>query len=177
MKTKQIHIYLFFCILSINLSLSLHATRNKDFFVLAKYNKEIFSRNKEIISQNKVLVKENKEIISSPQEDSASVTKEKQKDLWIDINTLSFFQNNEYNGERVKGYTLPGFRLRPTINYKYKNFTLCAGIDALHYWGKEIYPAYSYCGLANVNETDRTQKQAHITPFFRPQADYTNLSL
>jgi hypothetical protein len=95
---------------------------------------------------------------------------------FANINTLSFFKDNEYNSERLNGYTLPGFRLTPTIDYSLDIFSLSIGIDALHYWGKSQYPAYAYSSLADINKTQKTQQQAHITPFFRASIQYKNLS-
>ena len=38
------------------------------------------------------------------------------KKMYLEINAVNFFKNNEFKGEKVKGYALPGFRLSTNIS-------------------------------------------------------------
>jgi len=38
------------------------------------------------------------------------------KKLYLVVDNLNFFQNNEFASEKIKGYTLPGFRLNPKLS-------------------------------------------------------------
>ena len=94
---------------------------------------------------------------ASPQE--APEAKAPEKSLWLEVDNLNFFRNNEYFTAWSKGYTLLGFHLTPTLNYKVGNkLTLKGGVHALRFSGK-----------------DRFKK---VTPFFSLKYNFTpNLSL
>ena len=67
----------------------------------------------------------------------------------LNIDGMGFFRDNEYKGNLVKGYTLPGFWLQPTISYQpLKKLKLEAGIYMLHYWGANKYPNMNYKDIA-----------------------------
>ena len=52
-----------------------------------------------------------------------------------------FFTDNEYSANRVDGYTLPGFTLRPYVEWHVDPaVTLQAGMHWLHYWGHAGFP-------------------------------------
>lgn len=90
--------------------------------------------------------------------------------LRINLNSLLFFRDNEFSGSTMKGYTLPGFRMRPTLSYKpnqYINVDL--GMYMLRYWGADSYPNLAYRDLAYWKGDDGSIKGFHIVPFFRVQ--------
>ena len=39
-------------------------------------------------------------------------------ELRLNFDALCFFRDNEYKGCLSKGYTLPGYRLQPTVSYQ-----------------------------------------------------------
>lgn len=68
--------------------------------------------------------------------------------LSLDIDGQVFFIDNEYFGNRISGYTLPGFVLRPRLvlwkNHELlwgKGFTLEGGFHWLNLWGARNYPS------------------------------------
>ena len=40
------------------------------------------------------------------------------KTLYLDVDALAFFKDNEFDGNIAKGYTLPGVRLTPHLSYR-----------------------------------------------------------
>lgn len=50
----------------------------------------------------------------------------------INLYSTAFFDNKEFTNNIKKGYTLPGFFIQPTIEYKIQNFTLDAGFHMLY---------------------------------------------
>lgn len=96
------------------------------------------------------------------------------KKLYLEVDVLSFFKNNEFSGEKVKGYTLPGFCMSPHLSLAFsKNVRMEVGANILRYWGSEIYPCYSYLGIAEW-ESERYQKGVHILPIMRAQFSITD---
>ena len=62
--------------------------------------------------------------------------------LFLHVDGSTFFIDNEYFGDRMSGYTLPGFVLQPKVEWKlHSNITLQGGLHWLHYWGARDYPA------------------------------------
>lgn len=62
--------------------------------------------------------------------------------LFLHIDGSTFFIDNEYFGDRISGYTLPGFVLQPKVEWKlHRNITLYGGLHWLYYWGARDYPA------------------------------------
>ena len=90
-------------------------------------------------------------------------------ELRVEVENLSFFQDNEYTGSIMKGYTLPGLWLQPRLTYQpLKNIRLELGIHTLIYHGSYKYPNYAYRDIA-VWKGDQTQKGFHCLPVFRVQ--------
>lgn len=88
-------------------------------------------------------------------------------ELRFNLYNYNFFVNNEYKGERVSGYTLPGFRFTPTLSYSLnKNIFIEAGVSLLHYWGANKYPNFVYSNLPSW-EASQYQNGVHAMPFFR----------
>lgn len=60
--------------------------------------------------------------------------------LSLSVVNKNFFKNDEYFGEYVEGYTLPGYSIRPTLLYKIAhNVSLEAGAELLQYGGTDSY--------------------------------------
>lgn len=96
------------------------------------------------------------------------------KKMYLEINAVNFFKNNEFKGEKVKGYTLPGFRLSTNISLAMsKKIKLEMGINFLRYWGSEAYPCYSYLSISEW-ESERYNKGLHFIPIMRGQFAITD---
>lgn len=99
-------------------------------------------------------------------EDSRIAPDEKGK-LSIEIDNLTFFKNNEYDGDILKGYTLPGFWVNAkAVYYPLKNIKLEAGVHTRYYYGTKRYPSYAYHDIAEWNP-DSYQSGIRILPIFR----------
>ena len=61
----------------------------------------------------------------------------KHRQLFVELDNLSFFKNDEFKGDALKGYTLPGFwaQLKATY-YLLPNVKLEVGAHGLRYFGK-----------------------------------------
>ncbi|MCD7978685.1 MAG: hypothetical protein LUG51_16665 [Tannerellaceae bacterium] len=103
---------------------------------------------------------------------------DKKGQLSVEIDNISFFKNNEYEGKFLKGYTLPGFWLQAkAVYHPLKNIRLEAGIHGLRYWGADKYPNYGYQDIANW-KSNKYQRGAHVLPYIRAQvalSDQVNL--
>ncbi|MDR1720530.1 MAG: hypothetical protein LBR67_10515 [Dysgonamonadaceae bacterium] len=89
--------------------------------------------------------------------------------LRLSIENLSFFKNNETDGDIFDGYSLPGFRLNPRLIYQpFPVVRLEAGISMLRFWGADKYPCYSYQHISEW-KADGYQYGFHVLPFFRAQ--------
>ena len=61
--------------------------------------------------------------------------------LFVSIDNLNFFKDNEFSGSYMKGYTLPGFWFQgKAVYYPLKNLKFEAGVHLLRYWGANKYP-------------------------------------
>ena len=88
-------------------------------------------------------------------------------ELRLNIHNIDFFRDNEYKGKLTDGYTLPGFRLLPTISYQpLRNLKLEVGAYMLHYWGANKYPNFNYSDMPTW-KGEQTQEGFHILPFLR----------
>ena len=100
-------------------------------------------------------------------EDNTTLSPEKNGELSIEIDNVTFFKNNEYDGDIMKGYTLPGFWLNTKATYQpLTNIKLEAGVHTLYYYGTKRYPTYAYRDIAKWNP-DSYQSGVRILPFFR----------
>ena len=103
--------------------------------------------------------------------DSAAVTT-----LSLEIDNISFFKDNEFDGEQAKGYSLPGLWLQPKLVWQpLQSVRLEAGCHALVFNGANKYPCYVYHDIGTW-KGDQYQRGFHILPFFRAQAQLKNLS-
>ena len=101
--------------------------------------------------------------------DIYTIDPEKEGQLGLCIDNLSFLNNLETGGDIQKGYTLPGFRFNPRLTYYPTSMIkLEAGISLLKYWGADRYPNYAY---RNISEWKAPGYQLgfHLLPFFRAQ--------
>ena len=89
------------------------------------------------------------------------------KELHLHVDNLTFLKDNEWDGEVVKGYTLPGLWLQPKVSYSpLPEIQLEAGLHALIYAGTIKYPSLMYQDLPKW-KGDQYQKGTHLLPFFR----------
>ena len=90
--------------------------------------------------------------------------------LCVEIDNLSFFKDNEYEGEQSKGYSLPGLWVQPKLTYQPLHTVLLeAGFHALIFDGANKYPCYAYHDIGRW-KGNQYQSGAHVLPFFRAQA-------
>jgi hypothetical protein len=89
--------------------------------------------------------------------------------LFVTVDNLNFFRNNEWATVMTPGYTLPGFWFQPkAVYYPAKNIKLEAGIHSLWFWGTNRYPSYAYSQLPYWTGND-SRYVAHLLPYFRAQ--------
>lgn len=101
--------------------------------------------------------------------DNYQIDPEKKGELSVEIDNLTFFKNNEYEGDIIKGYTLPGLWLTgKAVYYPLRNIKLEAGVYTLYYYGTKRYPAYAYHDIAKWNP-DSYQSGVRVLPHFRAQ--------
>ena len=94
-------------------------------------------------------------------------------ELRVNIDNLNFFKNNEYESQITKGYTLPGFWVKPSVSYQpLRNLKVDVGAYMIHYWGATKYPNFNYSDMPEWHG-EQYQKGFHILPFFRVQIDPT----
>ena len=106
-------------------------------------------------------------------EDNHTIDTTEIGDLRIHVDNLNFFKNNEYESNIVKGYTLPGFWVKPSVSYQpLKNLKVDVGAYLIHYWGATKYPNFNYSDMPEWHG-EQYQKGFHILPFFRVQIDPT----
>jgi len=95
--------------------------------------------------------------------------------LSLEIDNLSFFKDNEYEGEQSKGYSLPGLWVQPKLTYQpLPNVRLEAGFHALIFDGANKYPCYAYHDIGRW-KGNQYQSGAHVLPFFRAQAQLNHV--
>ncbi|MDL2256139.1 hypothetical protein LJC38_06105 [Parabacteroides sp. OttesenSCG-928-K15] len=110
--------------------------------------------------------------------DDYHLNPEKNRELSLDLNTLSFFKNIEYDNTVIKGYSLPGLWLQPKVTYyPLPKIKLEAGLHVLLYHGSYRYPNVAYHDIAEWKGT-QYQKGAHFVSYFRAQMQLTkNLNI
>ena len=99
------------------------------------------------------------------------------RQLRLDINSLSFFKDNEFEGNVMKGYTLPGLWVAPKVTYQpLSNLRFEAGVNLLMYHGAYRYPNYAYQDIEKW-KGEQYQHGAHVLPIFRGQLQLKNVNL
>lgn len=97
------------------------------------------------------------------------IDSDKKGELSIEIDNLTFFKNNEYDGDLMKGYTLPGLWLNgKAVYYPLENIKLETGVHTRYYSGTKRYPSFAYRDIAEWNP-DSYQSGIRVLPFFRVQ--------
>ena len=91
-------------------------------------------------------------------------------ELALELDAITFFKDNEFEGEQAKGYTLPGLWVQPRLTYQPLDaIRLEAGLHALVFDGANKYPCYAYHDIGRW-KGDQYQRGMHVLPFFRAQA-------
>ena len=86
--------------------------------------------------------------------------------LLFHIEGSTFFIDNEYFGDRVSGYTLPGFVLRPHVEWQpSQNVVINGGLHWLNYWGARDYPATTAYGVYPIY--DSVSRPMHVLPWLQ----------
>jgi len=94
-------------------------------------------------------------------------------ELRVSVEAMPFVRDNEYKGDFVKGYTLPGVWLQPRVSYQpVRNLKLEVGAHMLHFWGAEKYPNLNYSGLAEWKGRN-VQNGFHCVPVVRAHMQLT----
>ena len=84
-------------------------------------------------------------------------------ELRVNIDNLNFFKNNEYESQITKGYTLPGFWVKPSVSYQpLRNLKVDVGAYMIHYWGATKYPIAT-CQNGTENNTRRDSTSCHFS--------------
>lgn len=98
-------------------------------------------------------------------------------ELTLKVDNISFLKDNEFKGDIVTGYTLPGFWLQPKVAFQpLKNLKIEAGVHAFVYDGAYKYPNYAYQDIARWKGS-QYQKGTHLLPFFRAQIQLGSVNL
>lgn len=108
---------------------------------------------------------------------SNAVDSTKVNTLRLVVDADGFFKDNEYEGEVVRGYTLPGFWVRPRVTYSPSpklNFEL--GLHAIVYNGAGKYPNYAFHDIVRW-KGNQYSNGAHLMPWFRAEAHLGCLDL
>lgn len=92
--------------------------------------------------------------------------------VFLHIDGSTFFIDNEYFGDRVRGYTLPGFVLQPKVEYRLSDkVTLKGGFHWLNYWGARNYPVTS--AYDAYPRYDSISRPMHLLPWLQARIDFT----
>lgn len=82
-----------------------------------------------------------------------------------------FFIDNEYFGDRVSGYTLPGFVLQPKVEWQLSDkVALKGGAHWLNYWGARDYPAAVAYGAYPLY--DSVSRPMHVLPWLQASVKF-----
>lgn len=97
--------------------------------------------------------------------------------LKVEMESLSFFRDNEFSSLLVDGYSLPGLWVQPKLTYMpLRQIKLELGLQALIFSGANRYPNYVYHDIA-LWKGSQYSKGAHLLPWFRAQVDFRKLSI
>lgn len=90
--------------------------------------------------------------------------------LKLKIDATLFFQDNELSTPIMRGYTLPGFKLCPTVGYQPSGrVKMQMGVYLMRFWGADSYPNLSYSDISEWTGKEDAAKGFHLLPFFRVQ--------
>lgn len=97
--------------------------------------------------------------------------------LSLDLDALAFFRDNEYDSPIQKGYSLPGFWLRPKLAFQtLHTLRFEIGLHATVFNGANKYPNYAYHDIGRW-KGKQYQRGAHVLPWFRAQANLKHTTL
>ena len=97
--------------------------------------------------------------------------------MYVGLENMNFIKDNEFSGSVMKGYTLPGLWLQPSVKYyPLSNVKLELGFRALIYDGAIKYPNLAYQDIA-VWKGGQYQRGAHLLPMFRAQVQLSKVQL
>ena len=92
--------------------------------------------------------------------------------LFLYVDGATFFIDNEYFGDRLSGYTLPGFVLQPKVEWKLTpEVSLTGGLHWLHYWGAREYPSATAYGAYPLY--DSLSSPLHLLPWFQAKISFS----
>ncbi len=93
--------------------------------------------------------------------------------MFLHVDGSTFFIDNEYFGDRMSGYTLPGFVLQPKVEWRlHDKVTLSGGFHWLYYWGARDYPATASYGAYPLY--DSVSRPLHLLPWLQARIDLTS---
>ncbi len=82
-----------------------------------------------------------------------------------------FFRNNEYSGEIIKDYTLPGYRCIAFLDYNaptQNSINLKLGVENMYYWGASKYPqGLAYRDLPYWSSEGEDYRKFRLLPYFQ----------
>ena len=97
--------------------------------------------------------------------------------LKVELESISFFRDNEFSSRLADGYSLPGLWVQPKLTYMpIRQIKLELGLQALIFNGANRYPNYVYHDIALWKGNQYT-KGMHVLPWFRAQADFRRVSI
>lgn len=97
--------------------------------------------------------------------------------LYLNVDNLFFFKNNEFNGTVMKGYTLPGAWINPKFVYQpLPSLKMEGGVYMLVYDGAYKYPNYAYQDISQW-KGKHYQNGTHLLPYFRGQLNLGKFNL
>lgn len=95
--------------------------------------------------------------------------------LFLHIDGSTFFIDNEYFGDRISGYTLPGFVLQPKMEWVFdahRDVKLKGGLHWLYYWGAQDYPARTAYGAYPLY--DSMSRPMHVLPWLQASIKFNS---
>lgn len=97
--------------------------------------------------------------------------------LKVELESISFFRDNEFTSQLTKGYSLPGLWVQPKLTYMpLRQIKLELGLQGLIFNGANRYPNYVYHDIA-LWKGNQYSKGVHLLPWFRAQADFRHLTI
>ncbi|MBP3762740.1 MAG: porin [Bacteroidales bacterium] len=92
--------------------------------------------------------------------------------LRLELEHHHFFRNNEYGSDRMDGYTLPGFYMRPKMVWQVEpHVRLAVGLHWLNYWGAHQYPSHITYSTILPDESENSSS-IHLLPWVQARVDF-----
>lgn len=94
------------------------------------------------------------------------------KTLYVDVDAMTFFHDNEFDSDIQRGYTLPGAWATVSAQYDpIKNIHLELGIHGAFFNGANKYPNFAYHDVSKW-KGNQYQDGVHVLPWFRGVASF-----